>query len=607
MYQASADFLSELKQNARFEHIRGTIGATSFDDSNIISMSFSNCCSSSKDVSFGMAYVGQLKCVLTDLSITRGSYKGLPITIEFGLTLPDESIEYIPVGTFYVAEALWTDTGINITANDAMAKFDKLFTSSQTSGEVYDLLALACESCGVTLGVTKAQCEAMPNGYEQLGIYPNNDIKTYRDLIGWVAQTVGGFATIDRSGHLVVRSWANSSVVDTFTPSDRIAGSAFSDYETLYGGVSIVNIDSKSTTYYGNYSGSTINLGSNPLLQFGAEEVKTRQRMALATVAQGITWTPYSVSIISNLVYDLGDLIEMTGGVAGTDTLTCCVMSIEWSVKELTTLQGYGADPSLASGKSRTDKELSGLMSSVSENEMIIYSFINAEEYELEDETETDVCEIHFATKSPKTVNLWHEIKLDIEADDPTQPVTCTAHYYLNDEELSYSPVTSWDNDGEHLLHLLYFLESLGDNTMYDWRVALEIGNGTATIDRGDIHAVLQAQGLVATDEWAGLVPIKDPTYYLVLGGELRYNYEEGTVETQDYLEPTDPDWDGTHTLVRLPTITDASYVLTLGGELTYNYEEGRVDADTFNVPTGIITENGDALASESDEWFITE
>lgn len=594
MYQASAAFLSELKQNSRFEHIRGTIGTTAFDDSNIFTMSFSNRCSDSKDVSFGMAYVGQLKCLLTDLSIPRGSYKNLPISIEFGLTLPNETIEYIPVGTFYIAEALWTSTGINITANDAMAKFDKAFSSSQTNGYVFDLLTLACQACGVSLGMTAIECAALPNGTELLGIYPNNDIKTYRDMIGWIAQTVGGFATIDRNGRLIVRSWASSSVVDEFTPSDRINGAAFSDYETLYGGISIVNVESKSTTYYGNYTGATINLGSNPLLQYGVEETKTRQRMALATVAQGITWTPFSCSVISNLVYDLGDLIEMTGGVAGAEALTCCIMSIEWSVKELTTFTGYGADPSLASGKSRTDKELSGLMSSVSENEMIIYSFVNAQEYELEDSEETDVCEIHFATVSPKTVNLWHEILLDVTADDPTKPVKCTAHYYLNGDELAYHPVTTWDNDGEHLLHLLYFLESLGGNTMYDWKVALELENGTATIGREDIHAVLQGQGLVATDEWAGLVKVEDPTYYLVLGGNLTYSYNDAIVTVD-----TD--------IPNRTVITDNSYVLTLGGELRYNYTESRFRIDTHMPSYTRIAENEDVRVTETGDKRITE
>lgn len=594
MYQASADFLSELKQNARFEHIRGTIGGSAFTDANIVSMSYSNRCSDTKDISFGLAYVGQLKCCLVDLTIPRGSFKNLPIVVEFGLTLPDETIEYIPVGTFYVAEALWTDTGINITANDAMSKFDKAYGAMQTSGTVHDFLSLACQKCGVSLGMSAMDCNALPNGTEVLGVFPDNDIKTYRDFIGWIAQTVGGFATIDRNGALVVRSWADSASVDTFTVADRIQGSSFSDYETSYGGISIVNIDAKTTQYYGDQNGAVINLGSNPLLQYGTDSTKTRQRTALATIAQGIEWTPFTCSVISNLVYDLGDLITMTGGVAGTGSLTCCIMDISWSVKQLTTFRGYGADPSLATGKSRTDKELSGLLAKTNANEMIVYSYENAQAYSLPDSTEVEVVNIKFATVNPKTVNLWHEIDLDVEAIDPTEPVTCIAHYYLDGEELSYNPTTTWDNDGEHLLHLLYYLDTLEGGQRYDWVVKLEIQNGSATIATDNVHAVLQGQGLVATDAWSGEVKVEDATYTLSLHGWMEFNYEEGSVST-----PTK-----TPTTV---TIADDTYSLILGGWMQFNYEEGQVEANTYKVLTGFITEGGDPLVTESDDYLIAE
>lgn len=598
MYQASEEFLAELKQNSRFEHIRGTIGDVSFTDSNIISMSYTNRASDTKDVSFGLAYVGQLKIVLCDVNISRGSFKNLKIAVEFGLTLIDENeeeyIEWIPCGEFFVAEALWTDTGINITANDAMSKFDKAFSFNQTSGTVYNFLTLACQECGVTLGMTAIQCAALPNGTEVLGLYPTNDIKTWRDFLGWIAQVVGGFATIDRSGHLVVRSWADSEIVDGFTASDRITGSSFSDYETKYGGISVVNIEESTTTYYGTNDGAVINLGSNPLLQYGTADTKGRQRNTLALVARGIAWTPFTCSIISNPVYDLGDLIVMTQGVAGSGTLTCCVMDISWTVKQLTTFRGYGADPSLSSAKSKTDKELSGLLSKTTENELVTHTFANAQDFELDENEEVEVCQIHFATVSPKTINLWHEIMLDVEATDPTEPVTCIAHYYLNGEELAYNPTTTWDNDGEHLLSLLYFLNTLEGGQRYDWEVKLEIQNGTATIDTGNIHALLQGQGLVAVDKWDGLVEIEDAAYTFTLGGSLTFNYAEDDVETDTDLP------DGAD-------IIDASYGFTLGGVLGFNYEEYDVNVVARQGVYTRITEDGNTRITEGGDTRITE
>lgn len=612
MYSVSADYLTAIAKNARAHKLKGVVGLNhNFDGDDVIKGSFQirNQFCQSTAIELGGVYIGELDLTFStefaQAMNIRGSWLGVKITPQIGVELADETFEYIPMGIYTVSEANWTTGGLQITAYDNMSKFDRSFANTQSSGTLYDFLEFACLRCGVTLGMSSAQCAALPNGTEQLGLYPDESIETYRDMISQLASMACCFATIDRTGELVLRRLPDTTVTATVPHTARYS-TTFSDYTSYYDTITVVNMKDDTLSAYrnDNIDGLTMNLGSNPFLQYGADEIVTRMRQAVADGIEDFEATPFSVSILPNPALDLGDVIQFTGGV-GNGSIGC-IMSFTHRV-DSTVIEGYGENPALADARSKFDKDLSGLIGKTAEQELIIYTFENVQQFELADETEEDVIEIHFATVSPKVVQILHELKLDVEAVDPTEPITCTVHYYLNDEELSYHPVTSWDNDGYHLLHLMYFLSTLEDGQRYDWRVALEMGNATAEIDRGDIRAMLFGQGLVATDEWAGLVPIKDPTYYLVLGGELRYNYEEGTVETQDYLEPTDPDWDGTHTLVRLPTITDDSYVLTLGGELTYNYEEGRVDADTFDVPTGIITENGDALASEGDEWFITE
>jgi len=510
MYEnASSAFYEELKADSRLEHIRGKIGEVDFTDDNIISFNYNNRASDTKDVSFGLAYVGQIQVSFVDVEIPRGSWRNLKISLEYGLTI-GQSIEWVPVGTFFVTEALWTDRAINITANDAMTKFDRAFTITQTTGTVFDFLSFACGQCGVELGMTAIECAALPNGTEILGLYPTNDIKTFRDFLGWVAQTVGGFATIDRSGKLVVRSWSNSQVVDELTDDDRMEGSSFSDFENQYSGISIVNADDKTTSYYGSGEGITINLGLNPLLQFGTDEIKNRQRNALASVAQSIDWTPFNAAIISNPIYDLGDLIEMTGGVAGSGTLTCCLMAIDWTFKDLTSFQGYGADPALSSGKSATDKAISGLISKTAENEIITHVFQNAEILELPEDEETEVIRIRFATVSPKVIKALHEICMEVEASG-NDPVEAEVHYYLNNELIdSYKPIETWDEDGSHILSLMRALNSLEGNTRYEWAVKIMMKNGTATIARGYANAILEGQGLVAVNSWTGLIEVSD-------------------------------------------------------------------------------------------------
>ena len=527
MYQVSADFLAALHAPARFEHVRGTIGTASFDDSNVISLSYSNRCSDTADVSLGSCYIGQMEATFTGVTINRGEWRDKVITLEWGLVLEDESVEYIPVGVFTVTEATWSGTGVSVKASDNIAKLDRPCGVTSTSGSIANLLELAALDCGLTLAQTKAQIDELPNGDQLFGLYPESDIKTWRDFVSWVCQLFGGFAYADRTGKLAVKSWGALTTVDSLTDTEREYQTTFSDYATSYDGVSVVSIADQVTLYFTNgHGGSVINLGSNPFLQYGTKETISEQGGNIADAVGYIAYTPFNSGVLSNMAYDLGDVLTCSGGIAGAGTLSCCVMAIDWTSKNLTTLQGFGADPSLTSGKSKTDKALSGLMSKTKENEVIIYTFVNADDFELEDSTETDILEIQFATITPKIVNLWHEINLDVEAIDSSQPITCRARYYLNEDLIAYSPVTSWDNDGEHLLHLLYFLASLDSGKPYTWKVSLELGNATGTIDIEDIHASLYGQGLVATDEWSGLINISD-VYSFQLDGGMYANITE--------------------------------------------------------------------------------
>lgn len=513
MYPVSESYMIQADRNNRFEHVRGTIGGQSFGDNNIIGLNYTNRNSDTSDISFGSVYIGQLQLSVTGINIPRGSWRGQVINLEYGLEFPDHSIEWIPIGVFKVVKAEWNETSISLTANDIIADLDQPFSITQTTGTVFDLVSLACQLCGIGFARTEQEIRSLPNGTELLSLYPNNDIKTVRDFIGALAQVIGGYATATRDGKLTLRSWNESQLVISLKDRVRIIGTVFSDYSTSYSGISIVNIEDQTTSYYSNESGvgSVINLGSNPLLQYGSNEVKTRQRQAIADVTEDMTWTPFRIALLNNPVYDLGDIVKCIGGVAGSEVLYCCIMDIDWSFKQTISLQGYGSDPALASAKSKTDKIISGLISKTSENEVIFHTFENAQDFELDDDVIEDLLTLRFATINPKIVNIWHEINLDVTADPLGDGVVeCQAFYYLDDELISYSPVTTWDNDGLHLLHLMYFIQNLEGGTAHKWNVKLKVKGGTATIDVGDIHASLYGQGLVASDSWDGILDIFD-------------------------------------------------------------------------------------------------
>lgn len=594
MYSVSPEFITALHAEARFERIRGTVGGVSFDDSNILSLSFSNRCSDTAEISIGYCYIGELQITFTNVNINRGEWRDKEIFLEWGLVLANDSVEYIPVGYFTISEATWSGSGITVKASDNISKLDKACNVTETDGTVYDLLSLAALETGLTLGQSQADIEALPNGTEHFALYPNSDIKTWRDFVAWVSQLVVGFCYAGRDGKLYLKSYDSLTSVDSFTDEERDIGTTFSDYTTQYDGISVVNIESQVTIYFSvGTGGAVINLGSNPFLQYGKDALQV-QCQNIADVVGTINFVPFNSTILSSIVYDLGDVISCTGGLAGAGTLSCCAQYIEWNSKVSTNLQGFGSDPSLTSGKSKTDKALQGLLTKTSENEVIIYSFINAQAISLGNQDEEQIVNIRFATISPKIVNIWHEVKLDVEAIDDTEPITCTARYYLNDDLIAYTPVTTWNNDGFHLLHLLYFLNELESSTPYSWKVTLELENATGEIAIGDVHASLYGQGLVATDEWSGIIEVADA--FSVHYGATGYytSLEDDAALVVDI--PTAPE---------AKTFTDA-FSLSLGSKYTTSFS----DFANINITTPIfnlIAENGENLLAENGDNLTTE
>lgn len=593
MYPVSAAFKTQMKKSHRIEHVRGTIAGVSFDDDNIVSLNYSNRCSDTSDVTFGSAYIGQISAVFTGLNIQWGGFRGQLVVLEYGLEFDDHSIEWIPIGTFTIQKAEWTDISISIVASDILADLDKVFNVDTTSGEVYDLIKLGCDMAGVDFERSQAEIEDLPNGDELFGLYPQNDIKTIRDYISWLSQLIGGYVTASRSGDVTVRSFSESEQVDTLNAADRIIGSVFSDYETYYDGISYVDIQNKATRYKsaGSGYGEVINLGSNPFLQYGTPETLNRQTMQIAQVAKNIRYTPFSIAILNNPVYDLGDIVRCVGGVAGSQTLDCCVMGIDWSFKQTTQLQGFGADPSLSSAKSKTDKALDGLLSQTSKDEITSYTFTNAGEINLPEDEEVSILSIRFGTVSPKTIDFWAELDLDTEFGTDPDLISVKTLYYLDDELLTdYYPETSWNNEGMHLMHLMKFLETLEGGKSYKFEVRMIAENGTATIAAQNIHAKLSGQGLASEGD-SGYIEVSD-NYSLNIVGEIGFAYSESVELTwNDVIDTID--------------LSD-NYSLNVIGDITFGYS----DSVYINIITPIytrITDEDDVRITDDGDVRITD
>lgn len=517
MYNVSDAYKVAMKRPVQQGRVRGTLqtglSLYDFDENNIGkgTLSLTNQCSGNDNVEIGTVYTAELSMTLIGMDIERYSLQESVLTPRHELRT-DNGYEPIPLGVFTIKEADWTMEGAEIKAYDNMVKLEKSCNFKTSQGRIFDFLTMTANVCHIELAQTQAEIETLPNGDKDLTFFVENDIETWRDVVSWCAQTTGCFAFMNREGKLQLKPY-NQDPVDEIGHDRRITGSKFSDYTTRYTGMSCVNIAEESTTYYNVTpdDGLTYNLGSNPLLQTGFEDVVTALRRAVLDALTIIDYVPFDVSMICPPVYDLGDVVVFKDGIADEDKLSC-ITKFNWKYNGDYSITGVGKNPALSSARSKNDKNLTGIMKSGEENKIQYYSFTNADDIEIRDGETATIINIRFQCTQP-TVAIFHaEVLVDVETtvDDITyNDAVGQVVYWFNESPVAdYEPRETWQ-DGKHTLHLLYYF-NLQNTQINDFDVRLNMSGGSALIKQMNIKAAIYGQNLYATDKFDGIIKIEE-------------------------------------------------------------------------------------------------
>lgn len=517
MYDVSQDYINALEQRVQDYKLNITIDGVTYDESVIVGGSFSitNQCSEGDTVQIGSVYCAELKMTIASGTIQRGTWNGAVITASEGMDIGiDEEThehiyEYVPLGVFTVSEADHTEDGVQITAYDNMLKFDKGLEITTTVGTAYSILSLICNDCGVTLGMTQQEVQALPNGTQSIALYSENDCETYRDVLFWLAQTVCTFATIGRDGKLYLRKYqATEDCVLTASDQERFEGGLFSDFVTEYSGVAYTDIDTQEYVYVseGEDTKLTYNLGANPFIQYGSGSIKKQMCLNILNELKKIAYTPFKAQYLNTPAYDLGDVIRNTSGIA-VDSY-CCIMMYEYSFSGGYSVEGFGQNPALATARNKTDKELAGIMSRTDKNTVQFYTFKNSEQAVIDDGESVELVNLRFTTLEARQVTFQAEILCESEAD--VDEVIASIDYYLDNAQITdYQPVETWSEDGKHIISL-YYMVTVEPNTLYQWKVRLNSDGGTITVPIEHARATIWGTGLVALHAWDGFIDAED-------------------------------------------------------------------------------------------------
>ena len=583
MYPVSEAFLQAVQENTRRYYWTGRITTKAgvvyeFGNEDIVKGSgyISSQCCGSTEMELGTVYAAEMGITLLS-EIDRYSLEDALVELYYHLRLADGSYEAVPMGIFEVNEANRRIRCLEIKAYDFMLRFDKKFNSKNTQGNAYEIIMLCCKACKVEFAQTEEEIVAMPNGAEVLSLYGENDVETYRDVLFYVGQVLGGFFVINRVGKLELRKYGNEPVME-ISNKQRFS-SSFSDFITRYTAVSSTNLRTQIAEYYGleEDNGLTMNLGVNPFLQFGLEETREALCKNILADVSVISYVPFDSETIGNPALDLGDVLRFRGGHADETQITC-ITSSQLRIGGKHMLKCVGKNPRLAQAKSKHDKNISGLLNQVEAGKIGFFSFTNAKEFALS-ETEIEVISIDFVAGEATQAEFIGLVVLDVTAEAVTREASASgtiavpvsdgsaeegttevsvavnllvswqedgrvvvrARYVLNDTEIEMFYPTESYGGGKHTFPLYYPVANVIPNLLNNFSVYFSVSGGTALIGAGSCIATISGQGMAAEAEaeWDGTIVVEDTYTKWRLTEAVRFaHFTEAVSVVQKVSEP---------------------------------------------------------------------
>ena len=146
------------------------------------------------------------------------------------------------------------------------------------------------------------------------------------------------------------------------------------------------------------------------------------------------------------------------------------------------------------------------------DTDLLFFCSINLEATQTE--TETKSMTILFPTDSgtePKEISF----------ENP-KPIKVKASYTWNDGDLEFYPQETY-TAGNHILTLVYFLSDIKKDTVSNFKVILEIKDGSIHIDKNQIRATLLGQGTKASElDWDGTLTFEEAFNAIIIANKIK-------------------------------------------------------------------------------------
>lgn len=215
MINASTEFKNALAEGRQdFEYyVDITLGSgkqLNLTNKNLWSggVKFTDAISSDNAFDIGDAIINSASLVINNISGEFDTYTFEDAVVQLRIGIPGVS-DSIQRGLYDVDEAKYNGSLITLNLYDHMHRFDKPYSMSGLAypATIQQVLYNACSICGVTLGTIFTGADT------SIPSRPDDKNLTFRELISYIAQYLGGYARISPKGELEIKSF----------PMDRIS------------------------------------------------------------------------------------------------------------------------------------------------------------------------------------------------------------------------------------------------------------------------------------------------------------------------------------------------------------------------------------------------
>ncbi|TCS80385.1 hypothetical protein [Tepidibacillus fermentans] len=289
MYNVSQAFKDTIKQSGRTIKAKVQINNNTYYEDNIVDLAYEDTSNPDSAFEIGTNAAATLNIFLVNVNEV---FETATIKPYLGLDMAG-TIEYVPLGVFYVDKVTWNKNIAKLTCYDGMVKLEQQYISGLTyPATLTDVVNEICTKTGIQF----------------VGTLPNYTISklegyTFREVIGYVASLCGGFAKFNRDGKLEIRSYAS-------TVSETITGDNYIDFNKTKD--NLFRID-KVTAIIGDttLSKGTISAGGSEVV-FENPWVTDQILTDIYNKLNGFSYYPAKLKWQGNPAIECGDKVEIT-------------------------------------------------------------------------------------------------------------------------------------------------------------------------------------------------------------------------------------------------------------------------------------------------------